>query len=439
MSSLSKINPLCGASFPIDLSASSDIVQGVAATLETEYLSDVTALDLTTGCDFADYLAPNERHPARAKPHLVWDLPGLLVSTGTVRSLFDLIMADSEKCTGLVMRDINPKVKAYMDFEILLIRLSANHREYQELATPEEPGDFTQRPPYLAKLEKVRQLLAESDMPEEMKQYYAHHLETMAKLYFTSQTDFRYKQCWKTEPSFDEVNYYQRADLFDKLHKYAKEGKIIATVGSIDDLEFLGDANIGFVDISNIPDYELLNFKTRRVPEKVMSVWSCGSYNAQRYQPLSSEELVQFSSIYEIMREMAYPKGMDMRFCPPVKTGMLHYFHRILYHLRELSGKTDYTPCYVCKSFFQDVCTFKERYLYQLSESRWIDFSRILTGDDLNKIVEDLGEESFRKFVKEHAPRLSVIKDFLLKEEPSLGKKVEDILEEESSKRQRCD
>jgi hypothetical protein len=103
----------------------------VLATLEEKLnnLWYMERLDVDAIIPFKDYLVPNELNPYLVKLHFdLLDEAGLLVSTGTERSFIDLALC--EKCTGLVGVDINPRVKAYNDFNTLLLRLSENRKDY---------------------------------------------------------------------------------------------------------------------------------------------------------------------------------------------------------------------------------------------------------------------------------------------------------------------
>ncbi|MBS0627329.1 MAG: hypothetical protein JSS09_03870, partial [Verrucomicrobia bacterium] len=105
-------------------------------TLESELPQ--TELDITKTVDFRDFRRPNEFGITAYRHVFKMDEPGLLVSTGTERSFYGLIQAvlasPPNYCQGLIIRDINPKVKAYVDFNVLLLRLATNVTEYKELS-----------------------------------------------------------------------------------------------------------------------------------------------------------------------------------------------------------------------------------------------------------------------------------------------------------------
>ena len=83
------------------------------------------------------------------------------------------------------------------------------------------------------------------------------------------QDDWRGMEDTPSYRFFEGVKYYEDDQLFEKL-KLCHSGNIIATVGEIGDLEFLDQTDIALLDISNISDYSVVNFRTKSNP-KVMS------------------------------------------------------------------------------------------------------------------------------------------------------------------------
>lgn len=216
----------------------------------------VIKVDTKAFINFRDYLTPNEGYPEAVKEHL--DLikrPGIIVSAGTERSLFDLVLSNEEMCEGLVVRDINPKVKAYVDFTAMLLRVVNDLTEFQDLSSEIKKGplritELRQR------IEIIRQkLMICDDISEEMRNYYLENLENFGEIYLFQ------NQSWRASAQYEMVNYRINESLFQKLQRYAKSGNIIATVGEITDLNFLYDETIVIVDVSNIPDYKILDFQ----------------------------------------------------------------------------------------------------------------------------------------------------------------------------------
>ncbi len=201
---------------------------------------------------FADFLEPNEGTPGNIRLHLEKMAKGLIVSTGTERSIFDLLLSPEGMCTGLVVRDINPRVKAYMDFLILLVRIAEGREEFVALSQRPEIEEFDNR------LEEIRHKIYRSDLPEAMKEYYLHHLRDFASLYFP-------RSHLPKRGDNSPVDYRKSDPLFIKLQRFAKAGNIMVTVGDIGDLEFLGTRSIAIVDASNICDYIPIDLRGRGI------------------------------------------------------------------------------------------------------------------------------------------------------------------------------
>jgi hypothetical protein len=277
--------------------------------LETQFSQEVLTIDLTNKPNFKDFIRPNERQPSKIVPHLAMSQPGLIVSTGTERSFFDLALSDPTKCEGLVVRDFNPLVKAYVDFNVMLLRIAQNREHYRELSAQPELPEYASssgfdRDAFMAeqrreKLQKIRIIVELANLPPDMKAYYLKNLDAFGQIYFdaTLQIDWR-----KQLGAFNGVKYHEDDQLFDKLQRYARSGNIIATVGSIGELQFLNHRNVGIVDISNIPDYSILEFKTRSNP-KIISTEVCPPiYRASIYRPLTQEESEELSNLMTIFK-----------------------------------------------------------------------------------------------------------------------------------------
>jgi hypothetical protein len=119
--------------------------------------------------------------------------PGIIVSVGTERSFFDLALSDPTICEGLVVRDIDPHVKGYVDFNVLLLRIAENREDYVQLSTP---------PPHcshyyfgikeannkiiLEKIKKIRLITEKADIPPVIKEYYLRYLDDFGLIYFNA-------------------------------------------------------------------------------------------------------------------------------------------------------------------------------------------------------------------------------------------------------------
>jgi hypothetical protein len=220
----------------------------MSSSIEKEFYYLITEIDLRKKCDFHDFLTPIETCVNGLKPHLQMKKNGLIVSTGTERALFDVILSD-ERCEGLVVIDINPKVKAYLDFNLFLLKASENRAEYLHLST--SPTAFR------SKITKLK---------SPMQEYYASHLEQFATIYF-SQT-----HAWRKNKVYDVVNYTKNDELFHKLQTHALAENIISIVGDIGDIDFLKNRNIEIIDESNISQYSLPLYKIDSNPRLLMTI-----------------------------------------------------------------------------------------------------------------------------------------------------------------------
>lgn len=201
--------------------------------------------DVKAKLDFKDYLSPNEGTPTAIKPHLdLIEERGVIVAAGTERIFFDLVLCDPDKCDGLIGRDINPRVKAYIDFNVMLLRISKDRKEYADLSDNCCDSKIKEK------------LIANKDnMPPEIFEYYMTNFEDYANVYFGVE------KTWRTSPYYKDVNYYTEDRFFEILQSYAKRGMIISTIGDINDLTIIQDQKIAAVDVSNISDYVFLNIK----------------------------------------------------------------------------------------------------------------------------------------------------------------------------------
>lgn len=209
------------------------------------------------------HLDPNESNPQGIKPHLKWFQEGLLVSVGTERSFFDLLFSDQTKCEGLVVRDTDPNIKAYVDFNVLLLRISKTRDEYLKLSTALPlTGYYSYQLASILqdRIKIIEKKIDESDLPEKIKSYYQKNCKIFGSIYLDARQDWRGRKA----EDFKGCRYDQDEEDFLKLQGYAQAGNIIAVIGEINDLTFLEGRNITFVDTSNILDYEPLDIQTHQ-------------------------------------------------------------------------------------------------------------------------------------------------------------------------------
>lgn len=268
----------------------------MSISLERLYFEKIQEIELTTKVNFSEFLSPSECDPASVAGHLHMESEGIIVSTGTERSFFDLALAPP-LCQGLVVVDICHKVKAYVDFNTLLLRISDSKIEYAQLSADidETKEDICVR------VERIREkLIYKLDNMNGMDTYYKNNLEDFAKIYFGQHKDWRISQIGPFKiDNFEGVRYHLDDHLFLKLQYYAQTGNIIAVVGDIQELSFLEAINIEVIDTSNISDYTFLNLKSKSFFRKNPTIiWTNihrgpAAYYSKKYIPSDDESSCQ--------------------------------------------------------------------------------------------------------------------------------------------------
>lgn len=244
----------------------SQIIQQMS--LENEYQEQICVpVDIYAQSPLK-FLRPNEGNPIDVKPHLDQSEDpnnSVIVVTGTERVIFDLI---SGVFQGIISRDINPRVKAYLDFLILLVRLSSNRQEFVYLAeTPATEKEL------LEKSDMIINKIPSSDIPFFMKKYYLSHAKDFSRVFYkTSKHWIETSLEFPGMKYFQGVQYYADDQLFAKFQKYAKSGMIITTIGDINDLSFLANRKISAVDASNIHNYSIIDLKCS--PSQPRIIWT---------------------------------------------------------------------------------------------------------------------------------------------------------------------
>lgn len=249
-----------------------------------------------------EFLIPNETDPIKLLPHLIHPdnkYSGRLFVAGTERGW--TILALCERCTGLIGVDINPRVKAYNDFNLLLFTLSADRQDYLKLRAVEEivqahknryPPGFVVRkyhiPNDLAEegaaldyfpdlITEIKERLERSGLDEDMKKYYRRNFDAMAEIFFSIQLQGRelifidkdFGAGNNGGPYFKEANYLFDDTLFNNIKAFASRGEIIFTTGSIIDFQEFQDEEFLTIDISNIPDYHEVRLAYSEIPQIV--------------------------------------------------------------------------------------------------------------------------------------------------------------------------
>lgn len=281
----------------------------VFQSLEEAYRKECTSpVDLSKKCEF-NYLSPNEKGALEQKEKFQLDEQneevGVGVEPGTER-LFATAVLVEPKFKGLVGRDINPEVKLYNDYNILMLRLAENINDYialssSPIADSKQVKDIEKTVEFGQRVEKVRELIEKAVMPGFMKEYYKNNLNLLAKVYYS--TD----RLWKETEGF--VHYFKNDEQFSRLQSLAKTGNIIATVGDIGDLKFLTH-KVSLLGLSNIPDYTIVNIECNNTVGPLRVIWTilasgndetkaCDGdlYRTKDLKPLDGEQTHQFKEV----------------------------------------------------------------------------------------------------------------------------------------------
>ncbi len=256
--------------------------------------------------DWDTYLIPNELCPISSKSVMDKafldfkerrsddDEKGYIISVGTERCLFDLLYADESLCEGLIIIDVNPKVKMYMDWIIHCLKESANREDFNKNLTKLEPVD-----PYL----KYCSLVYNGTLPD-----------TNDIASFKETPMSRDDKMWRLYKSIFEskVNYWDDDILFGKLQRYAKKKNGIRTYyGSVDNLTFLENVNIIFVDTSNVHYYKFLYFLLGKGVNlynviHMNTQGMCGDYNTI-LSPFNRINNPSFNDVWDFIKPLSEP------------------------------------------------------------------------------------------------------------------------------------
>lgn len=355
-----------------------------------------TNVDITLKIGFEDYLDPNElidqplgRDESYSSPdckaiplkdHLSTMRKGYAVSVGTERSFFLLALADPDLCDGLIVRDINPKVKAYVDFNVLLLRISSSREEYCSLAKRPSKEEYSKR------LETIlANITTTEDLPGNLKEYYRKNLENFANVYY-----YQSSKEWAEKDSdlykmFYSVHYYNDDDLFTKLQRYAKQGRIISSIGSINDLSSFHDLPISLIDTSNVSEYEFLDIHGCSFDAPVTIIHTKGTghsgttFYSKQYSPIQDVEREEFEELIRRLKStnpQMYEKNLALAFANTLNIG---------------------AP--ICPGYTKDVLELTRAYcrnnLYQLPDGRFVDMEE----GSGEKILASLSPEIIEKMI----------------------------------------
>lgn len=272
--------------------------------LEDQFEESFQKVDTDECCSFFDFLSPNEAYPENVIPHLDLAKNGVLVSTGTERSFFNLAQIDQKKCEGLICIDINQKAIAYVRFNTLLLRITKTREEYIKLSSDIKDGNSDKHldTDQLIKdrISLISIALENSDLNEKIKCYYRENLSKFGSLYLKE------RNLWRNKDSFKACWYHLNDTQFAQLQSYAKSGNIIAVVGDINKLSFLKMRKISIVDTSNIKNYSILDFQSPGDNFRPRIIHTCPPfretvYKSYQFNPITDEVRNEITRIINIM------------------------------------------------------------------------------------------------------------------------------------------
>lgn len=359
-------------------------------SLEKHFFNLLNKCNMETKCTF-DYLVPNEGHPENIKEHLALSKPGLIVSVGSERSFFNLIFSDPKVHQGMVILDVNPHNKAYVDFNTLLLRISKNKEEYISLSTlskivknplkkikiedPSVQSTITKRIRVIK--EKIHH---EKDLSKDMRNYYLKNLKSFALVYFSVSHIWKNKMDggrFTKEDVFATCRYYQNDIQFNKLKSYAKTGKIISVVGDINHLNFFNDHNISIVDTSNIIDYTFINLETASYPRVIITRQFVDktAYHSYTHDPLTLDEKNEFIKLVKVLKKLK-DSGIENN-----SVGLLNMTNRKNVHLP--ISKFNYKNMAIyCREGLNNLREIIDHYVFQFDSQYYC----LLDSQGLNKI-----------------------------------------------------
>lgn len=335
-------------------------------TLEKKYSEDALEDCPWDSQRFGDFRAPNETHPEMVQEHLhrAWNRRGIIVSTGFQRSFFDLIFSNHAYCHGLVIRDINPQIIACAHFNILLLRIARDTIDYARLSSSED------------NLVEIKGRVTRSFIPDKVQRFYLKHFFALASLYY------RTSSAWKSHRDFQEVHYHQNPLQFQILQKYAREGNIIATLGTIEELEFLYRDEVVVVDTSNIQDYIMMDIRCRNRDEAPTMIWtrislSYTEFYSRKFRPLSFLEREEMDQLLHLITATAMGRSWNKNVFASV------------FNTEDASPSIFAT---YSKETLGDVRAFVKEWLIRLPYIGWVNFSdtnaKFRRAEQINQLSE---------------------------------------------------
>jgi hypothetical protein len=160
-------------------------------------------------------------------------------------------------------------------------------------------------------LEKIR---ADTSIPPFLRKYYEENLEAFSQVYYDVVKNWA-DRALDSSRYFTLVNYRENDELFEKIQQFAKRGKIVATIGSINDLSFLHNFPVSFVDVSNVHDYAILDLQGCDFSRPIRVMWTKGTsptaatrYTSFQYEKLTAPEKKEMDYLQSCLKEAT---GLD--------------------------------------------------------------------------------------------------------------------------------
>lgn len=318
------------------------------------------------------YLEPNEAGVQAIAKILKTGKKGIIVSTGTERAFFDLLLrtkTEPENSIGLIIIDVNPKAIAYAHMVILLLRIADDVTDFSNLSGPNRatksdiPSTCITPLPVLSslkfltdqeienKISCIREKILKSNLSEENKKFYLENLPQFAQIYFQRGNEWRLcdggeqsQKHWKSYEyifsevfkergkeilsympnAFKGVQYQKEASSFKTLQSFAKSGGIVPINGDINNLDFLRklqekeiSTQVSVIDLSNIDEYVQIDLNQSFFPFSPRVIWTQRGYPTKYlfydHDPskdfLTTEEKLEFDSLFEQLLKIGVLSG----------------------------------------------------------------------------------------------------------------------------------
>ncbi len=365
-----------GAAFAYSKKNSSPLLPNLEAIYSDQCFKKLN----TTGEHYWDmFLEPNECGVQNVAEHLKTGKGGVILSTGTERSFFDLLLRsqlEPKMSMGLMIVDINPKAIAYANMVILLLRIAKDVQDFSVLSGPNrgnkhgisqmflflslrKPLPFLTDQEIVDKTTMIRERVLASDIPQTAKEFYLNGLDDFAKVYFQSSNEWRLsgndavieeywrenvkplEETWKSSgidvgqpvykiasKAFENVQYHKEKKQFEILQRFARAGSIVALCEDLPRLQFLHKKQeVAVIDLSNIDEYCPIDLPCPSPKFSPRVIWTCCNFPSATYrsythhpkeESLAEKEKKEFDLlIHELQSISVVPRSKPNLFFRP--------------------------------------------------------------------------------------------------------------------------